>query len=196
MSDRKISDYQFSDLGIEHSQYFQGFGTTFTPYEYAATGSGSNLREAIDDCLEQIASDGFDIATLERELAAEVCGELGIAPADLDAIPDDTGSVETYLMEHNAAEWTDENGDFDGKECELYYYVGIRWNETPNLDAMDDSDLDKLADDSSFPEALRDYATIKAHAMRARASGRINVALALENTCDSLYRKLADNLRW
>lgn len=197
MSDRKISDYSFDDLGIEHAQYFQGFGVSHTPYEFCATGSGSNLREAIDDCLEMMAQDGFDTSWIESDLAADVCKAQGIDGADLDKLPDELGSVETYLMESDSAdEWTDENGEFDGTDCELYYYVGIRWNETPNLDGMDATDLDAFAADTNKPDLLRQYADLKAQAMRLRLSGDIPNALHAEGVCERVYRQLPENLKW
>lgn len=40
--------------GPEHSQYFQGQGTTFTPYHSVVTGIGDNAKEAYEDCVDQI----------------------------------------------------------------------------------------------------------------------------------------------
>lgn len=41
--------------GIEHSQYFQGCGVSFTAYDACATGIGATEREAYEDALESIA---------------------------------------------------------------------------------------------------------------------------------------------
>lgn len=51
----KIVDFEVIDHGVMFSDYFPGCGTTFTTYENVATGIGSSVFEAIDDCLDQIA---------------------------------------------------------------------------------------------------------------------------------------------
>ena len=39
--------------GYDHAQYFPGCGTTFTEFDVAVTGAGSNAKEAYDDAVEQ-----------------------------------------------------------------------------------------------------------------------------------------------
>lgn len=120
---KKVSDYEVCDIGIEHSQYFQGFGTSFTNFDYAFYGVGETAREALDDCLEMIASSGddIDIEDLEKRILAEF-------PGFLDEKENEKHSVTEYLRRENPDEWFDEEGEFMGEECELYYHVGIRYN--------------------------------------------------------------------
>ena len=40
MSDFPIGEWTIDDMGIEHSQYFQGYGTSFTRYDHCAYGIG------------------------------------------------------------------------------------------------------------------------------------------------------------
>lgn len=40
--------------GPEHSQYFQGQGTSYTPYDNVVTGIGDTAHEAYTDCVEQV----------------------------------------------------------------------------------------------------------------------------------------------
>ena len=47
--------YELVDMGIEHSQYFRGFGTFGTNYDNSCYGIGSNPLEALEDCLEMVA---------------------------------------------------------------------------------------------------------------------------------------------
>lgn len=99
-----IADYDLVDIGIEHSQYFQGFGTVGTQWDNASVGIGNDAREALDDCLESIAAQGFDVEDLEDEI--------------LSAYPD---FADDSKVAQSAVVST-------GDDCELYYHVGIRWN--------------------------------------------------------------------
>jgi hypothetical protein len=102
---RKVKDFEVSDLGMENSQYFQGYGVAFTRFEYCAYGIGDNPREALDDCLDQIASAcDVDTTDLERRIIA---------------LYPDFAKPESELPSVSA-----EYGD----DCEdTYYHVGIRW---------------------------------------------------------------------
>ena len=101
---RTIGEFELIDHGIEHSQYFQGCGVAFTRFDNVTTGIGDNPAEAIDDCLEQVAQAGFDTEGMEAQIMAQ---------EGLKAIPTTPSVLE---------EW--------GGECELYYHVSIRWNES------------------------------------------------------------------
>jgi hypothetical protein len=114
MAQRKITDFQVYDLGIENSQYFQGFGTAFTGYSECAYGIGDNPAEALEDCLEQIAQMGFDADDLaERILQVE--GPAPVTPSVSD------------LREQEAADCDDECAIEEGYD-DCYYHIGIRWN--------------------------------------------------------------------
>lgn len=113
---KPVIDYELIDHGIEHSQYFQGCGTTFTDFDECVTGIGSDPAEAIGDALEQLAQDDWETEELEKRiLADEGWTEFPTYP-----------SVEDYLREENPAEWVDENGEIKWDDCELHYHVSIR----------------------------------------------------------------------
>lgn len=65
--------------------------------------------------------------------------------------------------------------------------------EIPNLDGMDQSELEHAA--NAFHH-LRQYASIKAEAMMLRADGDIAAALRLETICQEHYRHLPEWARW
>lgn len=62
-----------------------------------------------------------------------------------------------------------------------------------NLDAMDPDDL---AEVQKGLRKMADYALAKCRAMRDRAGGRVDMALAGEAACDRLYGELPTNWRW
>ncbi len=49
----KIIAYEIINHGIEHSQYFQGCGVSFTEFDVCFTGIGNSAFEALDDALGQ-----------------------------------------------------------------------------------------------------------------------------------------------
>lgn len=63
---RTPKDFRIIYHGIEHEQYFQGHGVSFTHWDDCVTGIGSSNREALDDALEQLACAGeWDAIGLE-----------------------------------------------------------------------------------------------------------------------------------
>ena len=102
---RRIGAFEIVDHGIDHSQYFPGCGVAFTNFDYVVTGIGDNPAEAIDDCLEQIAMEGFDVEGMEARI---------IEQEGWDALPD----------------YPSVSGEFGCDETgEAHYFVSIRWNE-------------------------------------------------------------------
>ena len=95
----KVKDWELVDLGIDHEQYFAGFGVAFTDYTDCVVGIGDNPREALDDALEN-ADQEIDIAEIFK-----------LYPDFLDAAKMQAASVEP----------TEENE-------EQHYYIGLRWN--------------------------------------------------------------------
>lgn len=182
---KTIGAIEVIDHGIEHSQYFQGCGTSFTRFENVVTGIGDNFAEAIDDCLESIAQQGYDVDALEQLIKWEF---------NVDTLP--TSPSVSALSETG----DDDAPDDDAPDySEHHYHVSIRWNEAEttepvNLDAEDVGDLEAYAVGDA-PVPLRQYAGIKAQAMRKRLAGAINAALELEQLADKLYKALPKQFR-
>jgi hypothetical protein len=99
---QKVKEFQVDELGIENPQYFQGYGVSSSLYTDCAYGIGDNPREALDDCLEQIALQDIDVEDLEARIVAASGGPFPETPSVLKDFGDDTE--------------------------ELYYYVGIKWS--------------------------------------------------------------------
>ena len=59
--------YQIVDLGVHHPDYFQGFGTSITPFDQSTYGIGHTAQEAYDDALESMA---------QSDCAALVLGDM------------------------------------------------------------------------------------------------------------------------
>ena len=68
---KTVKDFQLVDHGIEHSQYFQGCGCSFTEYDHCVTGIGVDPTEAIEECLENIACDDIDTDDLYKRILEE-----------------------------------------------------------------------------------------------------------------------------
>lgn len=96
---KQTTDYQICDYGLEHASYFQGHGTSFTPYTYASLGCGDTYAEALEDALEQAAMDDTEITLLPEDQPQNWEGK-GPSASETD----------------------------DSEDSELYYYVGLRWN--------------------------------------------------------------------
>ena len=98
-----IGNFELVDHGIEHSQYFQGCGVSYTLFNHVVTGIGDNLSDAVDDCLEQIALNWFETEDMDdRILKREGWDTMPLTP--------------------NAYE-------LHGSDNEMHYHVSIRWNE-------------------------------------------------------------------
>lgn len=110
--------YEICDYGIDNSQYFQGHGCSYTRFNVAETGCGSDVKEAIDDVLENIAmNDGGPlvdvvVACIEADPELQITDEVA-----------EKHSVRRHLIDNG--EMT-EDGDMPDM-CELYYYVGVRY---------------------------------------------------------------------
>jgi hypothetical protein len=98
---------EVTDYGIDHAQYFTGHGTAYTDFDNSALGAGMTFAEALQDALEQAASSGFDLSE-------------GLIDANID-LETDYDTVDDLLRREG---YTDDDMP---EECELYYYVGLRW---------------------------------------------------------------------
>lgn len=97
----EVTDWELVDLGVEHPDYFQGFGCSLTRYENCCYGIGSDANEALDDCLENMAQQttDCDIEGLEKRIRQE--------------FPDFDNNI---IVRINRA------------KGEMFYHIGIRWN--------------------------------------------------------------------
>jgi len=95
----KAIAYEIVNHGVEHSQFFQGCGTSLTDYDLAVTGIGDNAKQAYLDAVEQ-------------------CYQLGISSDSLDKLlpkrPRGINSRDKVPA------------DMQGEDSECYYHVSIR----------------------------------------------------------------------
>jgi len=83
--------YQIVDLGVEHPDYFTGFGTAFSGFSNSVYGIGDTAKEAYDDAVEQVyqvddnanklklpKSPGFSGRTTKAERESEFYYHVGI----------------------------------------------------------------------------------------------------------------------
>lgn len=65
---KTIGEFELVDHGIEHEQSFQGCGVAFTDYEDIATGIGNDPAEAVDDALESLTQNDWDVDGMEKRI--------------------------------------------------------------------------------------------------------------------------------
>lgn len=96
---KTVTKFQIIDHGVEHAQYFQGCGLSFTDYNDVATGCGSTPKEALDDAIDSLAQNGWDCEAVDQS--------------------------DEYV---NASETTPPEiaQSYDEENSELYYYVSVR----------------------------------------------------------------------
>jgi len=69
---RLIGEFEIVDHGIEHEQYWQGCGLTFTAYEDIATGIGEDFAEAVGDALDALAENGWNVDGMEKRICKAI----------------------------------------------------------------------------------------------------------------------------
>lgn len=151
MSEKKPYRWEIIDHGIEHSQYFQGCGTTFTEFSDVATGIGDNPKEAMEDALEMLAQSGWDTDGIKnnleetpsvsdiREEEAKERREAWIEEQREKGVPDvDEATDEQYEKGeyYDPDDWEDDEAHGDGDE--RWYLVSVRVRERQEGDADDD----------------------------------------------------------
>ena len=52
--------FEIVDLGISHPDTFQGFGTSYTPFDNCVAGIGDNAKAAYEDALENLYQSDSD----------------------------------------------------------------------------------------------------------------------------------------
>ena len=135
---KTITCFEIVDHGIDHAQYFQGCGLSRTKFTDCATGCGDNPREALDDALETLAQDGWDVSKVEAS-AEGVAYAKAVKPSAFD-------EVHAQLEADNPQGNNESDADYSARiddllsdcDSELYYYVSVRvsdqtdWDETPD----------------------------------------------------------------
>lgn len=66
MKTQSVSRFEIINHGVEHAQYFQGCGISNTTFEDVATGCGSTEKEALDDALDSLAQNGWDVEAIDQ----------------------------------------------------------------------------------------------------------------------------------
>ncbi len=60
----KVIEYEIINHGMEHSQYFRGYGVSGTRYTHVWTGIGDSAKEAYSDALDQMAMEDQQAALM------------------------------------------------------------------------------------------------------------------------------------
>lgn len=116
---------ELADLGIDHAQYFQGFGTSFTNFTDSVVGIGDSFDEAFENAMEQIGS--ANDSKLAEAIEQIVRDELP-TKKDRRRMATVTKELKEQYRNLSRAE-RKQVGGFEGfsSRSELYYHVGIRW---------------------------------------------------------------------
>ena len=57
---KKVYEYEIVSLGVDHPDYFRGFGTAFTSFDDSFVGMGTDAKEAYEDAVDQAVSSGYE----------------------------------------------------------------------------------------------------------------------------------------
>ena len=104
-----VGDFTVESLGVDYPDYFQGYGLgPSSEFDFCAYGIGNTEEEALADCIEMAAQQGFDI---DEETESRIRADYG----DCD---DSTTAAEALGL----------NEDEVDDEFNAYFHVGIKWN--------------------------------------------------------------------
>lgn len=130
----KKVEAEYADLGICHSQFFQGYGVSFSPFTDCVTGIGNSFEDAYNDALEQMYFSG---ETVGKKVEAYLVSEVGMTEEVIKEISSANETVDgnlkaEYRSEHPEVSDEDELEEkfsewVSDTEINLYYHVGIRW---------------------------------------------------------------------
>jgi hypothetical protein len=102
---RKIArSYRIVDHGLMFSDYFSGHGRSYTDWEDCATGYADDVKEAVNEALEMLAENGWDLSVIEPQIKAEMDSW------DNDAVQ--SVSVTQWIADNVTPEQQEE-GDFE-----------------------------------------------------------------------------------
>ncbi len=123
---QKVTEFEVIDHGIDGSQYFPGCGVYFSNFHHVATGNGDTFAEALDDALESVAQDetNIDVADLEKRI--------------LEEWPIESQDKRSAFAEarRSNGDLSDEEWEEVADECDVYYYVSIRWNVADDTEVL------------------------------------------------------------
>lgn len=109
---KQVGEYEYHDLGVDHAQYFPGFGSR-EGWEGVFVGVGDTLEDAMND-------------------AAEMCA----SSCEWDDVP---SADETFMAKFTDAEWlTSAHADCDPNNdemCELGHYCVLFVNSQVPVNA-------------------------------------------------------------
>ena len=112
---KTLTQFEILDHGVDHAQYFQGCGVSYTKFDECVTGCGQDAKEAIEDALESMAQN--DVNTDEIEKSDEY-----------KAIDRADKKVPGYEPLLTVEKFVKNQGEEMADDCELYYYVSIRYS--------------------------------------------------------------------
>lgn len=115
MSTKLISKFEIIDHGIDHAQYFQGCGVSYTEYDECITGCGQDAKEAIEDALESMAQNGVETDEIEKS-------------DEYKAIERAANKMPGYEPLVTVSAFVEKQGEEMTDDCELYYYLSIRYS--------------------------------------------------------------------
>jgi len=105
----KVGAFTVESLGVEYPDYFQGYGLgPNSKYNFCAYGIGATEEEALADCLEQVAQQGFDLDDESEERIRAAFGDCD----DSTTAAEELGLADDEVDEEWDASW----------------HVGIKWN--------------------------------------------------------------------
>lgn len=70
-----ITEYQIINHGVQNEQYFQGCGVSFTRFTDVSTGIGESACVAMEDALESLAQNDYDVSSIVNDLSNELTVE-------------------------------------------------------------------------------------------------------------------------
>ena len=86
---KTITEYEIRNFGVDHAQYFPGLGTAFTDWVTCALGCGSTPYAALEDALEDMAMQGYDVEGIKNELS-------DVVPESIETANEEDESHELY----------------------------------------------------------------------------------------------------
>ena len=65
---QKLIDFEIINHGPNHAQYFPGYGTAFTDFDFVVTGVGTNAKAAYKDAVQQLYMSEIDSNSIDKRI--------------------------------------------------------------------------------------------------------------------------------